>query len=212
MENDKSKNIIIGLLIVIIIILGTLIVLFATNTISFNSNINNIEENENNTNASDNIETNINDNYKLEYNGKDVSNSEVEQIHFSKANSIETDYDFNIVMTLSGKVEVFTIDENGNKFNDYLNNISNVIDIIHFSIPGSPNDQLVYMLLDNGDVYYYKVGDSINKKYTAKKVENISKVKKLFIYNESKVNAGGNWELIAITEENKFISLNQQSV
>ena len=40
MINDRSKNIIIALLVVIIIILGCLVVLFATDTISLNSKIN----------------------------------------------------------------------------------------------------------------------------------------------------------------------------
>ena len=38
MKNDKSKNIIISLLLVIIVILGSLVVLFATDTISLNAN------------------------------------------------------------------------------------------------------------------------------------------------------------------------------
>lgn len=57
MNNDKSKNIIIALLIVIIIILGALVALFATNTISLNTNTKeentNIDDNSNNINSTD---------------------------------------------------------------------------------------------------------------------------------------------------------------
>lgn len=208
MKNEKSKNIIIALLVLIIIVLVVLVVLFANDTISFNSNkidTNSTQKNEDNAGAN-NIDSN-----NLEYNGEDVSDGEVEQIYISRTDSIELDYDFYIIMTLSGKVKVTATDENGNSSTDYLTNISNVIDIIHFPVQDFPEDQLVYILLANGDVYYYKVGDSIDKNYTAVKVENVSNVKKLFIYSKGKANAGGSLELIAVTEENKFVSLNQQA-
>lgn len=57
MKNDKSKNIIIALLVVIIIILGALIVLFVTDTIGFNSNeidTNNTQENSSSGNEQNN--------------------------------------------------------------------------------------------------------------------------------------------------------------
>ena len=57
MKNDKSKNIIIALLVIIIIILVTLLVLFATNIISFKSiDKNDTQSTENNIN--DNIDNN----------------------------------------------------------------------------------------------------------------------------------------------------------
>ena len=70
MKNDNNKNIIIGLLVVIIIILGTLVVLFATGTISFNTNLenNNNQANENNDLNESITNNESNDNQILEEN------------------------------------------------------------------------------------------------------------------------------------------------
>ena len=115
-------------------------------------------------------------------------------------------------MTNNGKVKINTTNENEKTITNYLLNINNAKDIILFSIPDTPNIQLVYISLNNGDVYYYKVGDTINNKYTATKSNNVSNIKKIFIKRTTKENAGGNWELIAETIDNKYISLNKESI
>ena len=91
-------------------------------------------------------------------------------------------------------------------------NISNVIDIIDFSIPADYSEQLLYLLTDEGSVYSYRIGDSADKKYDVKKIDNVSNVKKLFISNYSKPNAGGSWALFAITENNDCIMINATGV
>lgn len=70
MKNDKSKNVIIGLLVVIIIILIGLVILFATGTISFNSNLENTNnQTSKNNDLNENITNNeSNDNQILESN------------------------------------------------------------------------------------------------------------------------------------------------
>ena len=80
-------------------------------------------------------------------------------------------------------------------------NISNVIDIIE-----------LYLLTDEGSVYSYRIGDSADKKFDVKKIDNVSNVKKLFISNYSKPNAGGSWALFAITENNDCIMINATGV
>ena len=212
----ETTNTIIILLVVIIIALAIVTILSLNGTLSLNKTTNtNKEQTIQSNNPSE--ETPISDNTtinidQLDYEGKDISDSEIEHIYINREDSIDIDYDFKISMTLANKVKVTTIDENGNTNSAYLSNVSQVIDIIHFSIPASPNEQLIYILLENGDVYYYKVGDSINKQYTATKENKVSKVKKLFIYENNKPNAGGTWELVAITEDNKCVKLNSQSV
>lgn len=62
MKYDKNKNIIIGLLLVIVIILFALVILFATGTISFNSNVintNDVQKNNDNVNNELNIQKNM---------------------------------------------------------------------------------------------------------------------------------------------------------
>lgn len=223
MNKEKNKNGIIALLVVIIIILVFLVVLAFTGTLKFNKIIkdtqstnqttnDNPSSNEKTTEESTSNDFNTIDINKLDYNGKDISDGNVEHIYINRDDSINLDYDFSVYMTLSGKIKVITTDENGNSFNEYLSNINKATDIIHFSVAGAPEEQFIYILLANGDVYYYRVGDSIEKKYMATKLDNISKVKKLFIYNEGKSNAGGSWELVAITEDNKCVMLKKESV
>jgi hypothetical protein len=222
LKNQKSRNGIIALLIVIIIILLVLLVLSLTGTLSFNRTINNKEQmtestnnvTTSNENTTEKSSTNIFDTIdvnKLDYNGKDISDGEVEKIYINGIESDNSGY-YNISMTLSGKVKVSLTSETGNYSSEYLSNIDDTIDIVEFSVPGVPSEQLIYILLANGDVYYYKVGDSITKNYTATKVDSVSKVKRLFIYNYGKANAGGSWDLVAVTVDNKCVTLNSETV
>lgn len=52
----------------------------------------------------------------------------------------------------------------------------------------------------------------MDKNYMAVKVDIVSQVKKLFINHYSYENAGGSWELIAVTEEDNCVLLNQEAV
>lgn len=91
-------------------------------------------------------------------------------------------------------------------------NVTNVIDIVQFNIPSLESDQLLYLLTDSGNLYYYKIGDVEKNKFNATKVETVSNVKKVFISNYSKENAGGSWALFAITGNNDCIMINAESV
>lgn len=91
-------------------------------------------------------------------------------------------------------------------------NINKVLDIVEFSVPAVDEEQLLYMLTEDGSVYFYKYGSSDNKNYEVTKVDNVSNVKKLFISSYSKMDAGGSWALFAITDNNDCIMINGAGV
>ena len=74
------------------------------------------------------------------------------------------------------------------------------------------SNQLLYLLTDDGNVYYYRIGDVENNNFNVTKVENVSNVKQLFISSFSKVNAGGSWALFAITDNDDCIMIIGESV
>ena len=64
------------------------------------------------------------------------------------------------------------------------------------------------MLTDNGDVYYYRIGDLVDKKYEVTKVKNLSNIKKIFKYYWApKQNAGGSWNIYAVNKDDEYIEL-----
>ena len=223
MDNKNNNNGILVLLIVLIVILSALCVLFATDVISFDSselNNNLIEDNSNvnipnqNTNENNNQESinkyfydvnelkvSVLDNYKV---FEDISNNT------NEVESIRIENKYFISLDLSGKVNLKSY-SNDNWITGTLN-VNNVIDIIKFDVPAPESEQLVYLLTDNGDVYWYRFGDLDSKKFIATKVDSVSNVKKLFISNFAKENAGGSWALFAITENNDCIMLKGESV
>ena len=97
-----------------------------------------------------------------------VPNLVKENIHISSSGiqSIYPLYDYYIDLCYSGKVKIRAIgmsEENSReRYEKFLSNIENAIDIIEFNSPATPEFQLIYVLLENGDVYYYTVGDSVN--------------------------------------------------
>lgn len=232
MKQNNNNGILVGTLIGLVIALLIVVLLFATETISFDTKNSNNEKTSSNGNViNDKTSDNGDDSNEFPLNNLSVSevtfNNEnisvldmiQESIHISSSgiSSINPLYDYNISLLLSGKVRISTVgmssENNQEHESEILSNVSNVVDIIQFSIAGIPEEQLIYMLLSNGDVYYYKVGDSINKKYTATKVENVSNVKKLFIYNyPTKKNAGGSWSIVAIKDNNETVALNTEGV
>lgn len=210
--NENKNNTIIILLIIVIVILSTLLILTMTGTLNFN----NKETNENTSNTQNNeiakeetTNEKIIDINKLNYDNKDISQATTEEFYISGVDG--NSYSYTISLLLSGKLKIVTYNNNESNEN-YITNVNNIIDIIKYNIPGQPEEQLIYMLDNNGDVYYYKVGDSIEKKHTATKVDNISNVKKLFLYSASKPNAGARWELVAITNDNECIMIKSEGV
>lgn len=221
----KSNGLLVGIIIGLVIALVIGGCLLATGNISFKTNTTNNKQTseKKDINNQESTNTNKEDNNINEVSFNDekisISNISQESIHISSAGieSVNPIYDYYVDLYSSGKVSVETIgmgNQNNNVRNkEFISNVDNVVDIIQFNIAGIPEEQLIYMLLDNGDVYYYKVGDSINKKYIATKVENVSNVKKLFIYHyPAKKNAGGSWSIVAIKENNETIALNTDSV
>lgn len=223
MEKEKSNKKVIALLIIIIVILLVLCILFATETISFKSNQPNNENNKPGENITDNIDDNNttveNTTQKYFYNVEELNVKTLsEYSNFSDISEntnivekIDFGYDeYEATLDLSGNVNIIRHSET-EETNTKLN-ISGVIDIIHFSVPSVETEQLLYLLTDNGDVYYYKIKNVEENNYNVTKVENVSDVKKIFISNSSKENAGSSWALFAITNNNDCIMINGQSI
>lgn len=223
MKKENNKGIII-LLVVIIIILSVVCVLLATNTISFKNQeitncIQDIQEinNEPNQNiVENNEESNKNKNF---YNVSELNVKAFNEYGVFKdiskngnvSESLHIGENYFVSLDLSGNVEVSGYIEE-NHITSNLN-INNVIDIIDFFISGAEEtEQILYLLTENGEVYFYKVGEINNRNFNVTKVDNVSNVVKLFISNYSKENAGGSWAIFAITENNDCIMLNGDSV
>lgn len=223
MDTKNKNNGILFLLIIIIIILSVLCVLFATDNINFKSsglnNSSNVDSSNNNISNQiidkNNEQESINkyfystnelnvialEHYKV---FEDISNNT------NEVESIRIENKYFISLDLNGKVNLKSY-SNDEWITGTLN-VNNVIDIINFDVPAPEFEQLVYLLTDNGDVYWYKFGDLDNKKFVATKVDSVSNVKKLFISRFAKENAGGSWALFAITENNDCIMLKGESV
>ena len=128
----------------------------------------------------------------------------------------------NIVETLTNGDEYSAkLDISGNVvINNYKNgnsdqvklNIKKVIDIIILSRPADCSEQTLYLLTEEGSLYSYKFGNSDKNNYEVTKIETVSNVKKIFISNYSKPNAGGSWALFAITSNNDCIMIESESV
>jgi len=221
MKKGTAKNIIIALLAIVSVALAAVVVLFAVGVLgpktaepsedsSFSSEES--EKEEESKEEGEPEEPKGLDFSDLLLKDGDMSKGQVEDVYLPPADSIDVDYSYSVQLQLSGKVLVFWNDEEGNYGEGYLENIDNAVDMIKFSIPAMPDEQLFYFLLANGDVYSYRVGDCVEGSYTATK-EDVSNVKRLFIhYPPAKENAGGSWELYALTESNETVWLNGESV
>jgi len=211
MRKKKSDK---GILLsVIIFILGVLCMFFGTfvtEKISLNNNQKTNEEtNENNEqddttkNFYDVNELNVDalDGYQV---FDDISNN----TNIIESVRVGDKYFANLNLTGHVKITSYTTEKEitGNL------TLSGVIDMIIFDVVADESEQLLYLLTDHGDVYYYRLGNSENKDFNATKVENVSNVKKIFISHLSKANAGGSWALFAITENNDCIMLKGESV
>lgn len=221
------------LLVVIIVILSVLCILFATRTIDFKSkdaSDNEIKENINDNNAGFNDDnSNVINNTKDEiikkyfYDVNDLSVKALPEYQIfddisKNSNVVETvdfgfEKDYRADLDISGNVSVLKYGKSENEKNiSGKLNVTGVIDIIQFNLPSMESNQLLYLLTDDGNVYYYKIGDVENNNFNVTKVENVSNVKKLFISSFSKVNAGGSWALFAITDNDDCIMIIGESV
>lgn len=219
MDQEKNKNGIVILLVILVIILTAFCVLLATETISFKSNsVDNNTDNRHVTESNNPLE-NTNNSNDININSIDISNLDSSKL--STTENLENGYVQEITfpeivngnynnyyarINLKGKVVVQG--SNTSVSNGVLTNISNAVQLIHFEVPSINSDQLCYILLANGDVYYYRIGDVDDGKLTATKVDGASNVKRLFIYYHEK----NTHELVAINKDNMLISLKKESV
>lgn len=178
--DDSNKNVIIAILIVIIVaLIGALVYfVFIKEKPTDNNGGNNQQQENNNQGGSENK-------------GNDVSNIEYREIEINKINYTEYKNDLNqyedirveenddnkllqysiwnseVKLTSDGKVQIV---EEG-KTAVQLSNISN-----GKAIQGG--DGYFYILLNNGDVYYYESARYSDGNYTAVKVKGISDISK----------------------------------
>ena len=208
-NNGTLVGILIGLVIALIVVGG----LIATGTLSFKSTETNTNIIENTNSNEQTIEANnfydvndlnikVKEGYELLADIKNNSNT-VESI------TIGTDYV--VELDLSGKVAIKNYKASNSQLSNNLN-IDKVIEIIKFDIPAADEEQLVYLLTEDGTVYNYKIGESNNQNFNVTKIDEVSNVKKLFISHYYKKNAGGGWGLFAIIENNECILLNSEAV
>lgn len=152
------------------------------------------------------------DTSKLDYPNGDIKSSVLQEVYFGEhAETVDGNIHDNAYakLTIDGRVRIIISSNSGKSGDAYLTNITNAVQILGFTKPiGNVEGQLCYILLSNGDVYYYTMGDVLNNKITATKVDTVKNVSRLFIYSHPK----NTWELIAISENNQLISLNKESV
>ena len=234
----KNNSLVIILMGVIIVILAVLCVLFATDTINLKSNKSNNSTNSNiidDSNLINNSETENNDNSSENNNGEgevvesnsnkfDINNIETELTDIEKSEIDRIDVfdfgegvnytarDYHAYLYLNGDVLLSNVVHGtGETSQNYLE-IHNVKEMIKFEIAGVSSIQMIYFLTNDGYVYSYTVGDSINNNFKPQKVENIKNATKLFIHHKFKKNAGGSWSICALIDNKKVEVLNSESV
>ena len=213
---EKNNRMVIILMGIIIVILVVACVLFATGKITFTSKT--IDAENSSLNALDNKKVDGteygDDSIKL-----DDIETDLENLGSATVNSIniisgsDDLSDFIVTLKLNGEVSVLTVsNKDGNNITNNLE-LKNIKEMIKFPVAGLSTEQMVYFLTFTGDVYSYVVGESINNNFTPQKVENVSKVKKLFVYHypAAKKNAGGSWAMFALDSDDKLVKLNSDS-
>ena len=213
-------GILIGLLIAVFVVGGY----YTVGIIDLKKNTKNDEQiNEKKDNVQDQTDVKVESDYlklidisnfdtsKLNYPNGAIKDSVLQEISVDNEgnDAIEGNEETHVQMQLilDGRVKVvYTGRADSGDF--YLSDINDAVQLINFTTTDGPREQLFYILLSNGDVYYYRVGDAYDKKAVATKVNNVSKIKRLFIYSHPK----NMWELIAIDEKNQLISLKADSV
>lgn len=209
----KNNGILVGILIGLVIALIIVGGLLATGTLNFSKKEPNIKPSENVNYNEQKVEVNnfydVNDLDIKVNEGFDLLADIKNNSNISESITIGTDYV--VELDLSGKVAIRNY-KSGNSKASYNLNIEKVIDIIKFDIPGVDEEQLIYLLTEDGSVYNYKIGESNNQNFDVTQVNEVSNVKKLFISHYYKQNAGGGWVLFAITEDKKCIKLNSEAV
>ncbi|MBQ2873173.1 MAG: hypothetical protein IJE89_04175 [Bacilli bacterium] len=196
MENQKNNKGVIALLIVIIIILSVLCVLFATGTIDLKSNDANIIDTNQNVN-NNNVQEN--DEFSLTTFDADKLNSDVPyavDVAVKVFEETVAEKKYYVRLLKNGKIN---ITQDYHDVTTIISNIENVVDVVGLPVRGS-EDYSFYFLLSNGDVYYYGLKD-FNTSKIATKVNEVSKVEKIFLAETIiKANQPPYFELIAISD------------
>ena len=189
-ENNKNaKNILIGILLIISILLGGYLVYdkFIKND---EIKCRNIEEKESPTNektecncSSDNEKSNTKTCGCEKCLTTDINYTEVFKDNKDYNGMYSAYYDISLTddqqrhayawLTMDGKVK-FKVDNGNNQDGAYiLNNINNAVDIIFDDGIGG---ETLYILCKNGDVYKYSITNYENKTKTATKVSNLKDI------------------------------------
>ena len=84
--------------------------------------------------------------------------------------------------------------------------------MLEWTIAGSEEYQKIVFLLENGDLYVYTYNEYQNNNITAEKIDNISNVERIIEYSYHGTQSGGNWGILAITKDNKYIEVCRESV
>lgn len=217
MEKKSHKGLIIILILIILMLLGGFGYLYFTDKISFN--LEEEKEVKEDNSVEENKQEIINSEEKYFYDISElkIKNTGVYKVFDDISNNTNSVEEINVY---NGKYYAYLYLNGDVGVKAYINeewkkgtlDIHNVIDIIGFDIPGDETEQLLYMLTKDGSVYKFKFGNIDNDKYSVTKVDDVSKVKKIFISQFSKPNAGGSWALFAITEDNDCIMIEAASV
>ena len=223
MKEGKRKNILIGVLLLIVVALVAFVVLILTNTI----NIKLGDKSNNNVEISDN--NNVGDNSSNETKSDSATNNTVEcgqdALQEFKLDTFDSDkfetggqeyletvikeYEetigeekYYLRLIKNGKIN---ITNKSGDFSNFISNISKVVDVAELPIKGTENS-VYYFLLSNGDIYYYKLQDLSVGLKEATKVDNIAKVKRIVnTITYVKGNQPPTFSIVAITDANYIV-------
>lgn len=182
----------------------------STSSNSINESNDELKEEQTNTDSTENNDINDTDKNITESNLLDLSQLSEYKNYTGTYGTLKkfAAEDYSISLSLDGKVIVCRKEACNN-----ITNLESVIDMLELPVAEVSAGQQFYFLLDNGDVYNYKFGNIDNKIFTATKIETVSNVRKIINYSYGpKANAGGVWGIIAITEDNKYIQIAQETV
>lgn len=90
-----------------------------------------------------------------------------------------------------------------------ITNVSNVIDILQWTIAGMEEEQKIIILQDNGDLYIYAYKDYKNNNFTAQKMNNITNVERIIEFHHYNAPV---WGAFAITRDNEYIEIYRESI
>lgn len=214
MKNKLSKIIIIFLVMIIVILMGAIITLFNFN----NQNLNNSINNQNSSDIKDEIikdENDSNDDDKLANNENDkdeLNNQETNPDKDNYSKDIKGDYNSNVY---------FMIDETDNSNIKIKNNeiiiddtykISNIKNIKEFkkSTSKSLDNQLLYILDNDGYIYEYIIGSDSNKAIKLEEFKNIEKL--ISVKKRSNQPMGGCNYIFAINSDEKYYQINSYCI